>query len=406
MRSYQITSVLRSVFIIGLFMCSFLSAQNSGLKKTVTDSNTGITFNNFRTDKTEAVFFQVLKPVEFLYDAPANNAEPVYSLSAGMFVEVIEDSRKGNYMQARVLDKFNGVIEGWIRISALKKDRYYAASYSEIKNIPENGKRSEMKINPHWIRQNTVNVFSDSTLSGNIEAVLSKGDLVYVLKFSNEICRIGFEEEEGVFKKGYVVKKGLSEFAVISDALTDTDSLYSRFNGAVLRNDLDKSGFVSYSGIAFKGLKTEEFTEDKVCREISPDSILYRYSRSSDPMNRSKHIEVRNEEEKRKIAMFRFLPDEKMITSRDTVECSVVEIVAVPKSASIITQDIEQATITNTIHKIYITRLEKFEMDLVFHREVYEFTWSYSKDLTEDKITDTSTETEKIIKRLIAFRKH
>jgi hypothetical protein len=104
--------------------------------------------------------------------------------------------------------------------------------------------------------------------------------------------------------------------------------------------------------------------------------------------------------------MYRFLPDENIITSSDTVKCRVLELISTPRSSSISVGGIEESSFTNTITKLYITTLEKFGMDIVFQRESEEYTFRYKKDSSSGRIFDTRTDTEKVIKRLVAFRKH
>jgi hypothetical protein len=104
--------------------------------------------------------------------------------------------------------------------------------------------------------------------------------------------------------------------------------------------------------------------------------------------------------------MFRFLPDEEIITTRDTVKCAVIEYVSVPKSAKIAVGGTEESSVTNSVTKLYLTKVEKDNFYVVFQRETSEYRWTYSRNIDSGELLKSKTDTEKIIKRLIAFRKH
>ncbi len=401
---------MKNLIIIKLTVLCILSftpiilSQEPGMRKSFSDEITGRTFNNFRTDSTEVLFYQVFIQDEFLYDEPKNNAEAVYTLDSGTFVEVAEETG-GSFIKIKALDKFHGIIEGWVRSNALKKEKYYAKPFGGSKKSSDTS-ISDLRKNPHWIRSGSAIVYSDSSRSAAL-AILKAGDPVFVKEFITEdYYPVYFKNGEGGLSEGFINTADISEYALIPNASTDIDELYKIYNPILIRNDLDKAGFISFKGISFKNKDVTEFTEDKVCKERSADTLSFRYSLSSNIHDIKKRTEIRNRPEKPSIAMYRFLPDENILTSRDTVKCRVIEIASVPRIAKITVGGIEESSVTNMISKLYITTLDNFGMDIVFHKEVEEFTFSYKKDISNGKIFDTKTDTEKVIKRLIAFRKH
>lgn len=395
------------ILAIMLFICfPGFGQQTSGLRKSLTDDRSGQTYNNFRSDSTEAVFYQILKPDEFMYDEPKNNAEAVYTLDAETFVESVEEADGGKFIKIKVLDKLHGIVEGWIRSSSLKEEKYYGISYAKYKLLSKNAD-FDKKINPHWIKERFQIVYFDSTLSGEASGTLNKGDIVFVEKFnSDSIAPVHFLDKAGRLTKGFIRKNSLSELALMNEASGDLETLFKKYDPVLLRNDIDKAAFISYNGINFFNKEAKEFTEDKLCKEISADTLSYRYTISSNMNDIKKRTDVRKKINKTDIAMYRFLPDENIITSRDTVKCAVLEYVSVPKSAKISVNGMEESSISNSITKILITRLEKFNMDIVFQRETTLYEWTYTKNISSGEIVKTNTNTEKIVKRMIAFRKH
>jgi len=396
----------KTLILLTLTLLCEIFPQSTGMKKSLADDKTGQTYNNFRTDSTEAVFYQVLKSGEFMYREPKNNADAVYTLDAEMFVESAGQSEGDSFTKIRVLDKFHGVVEGWVRQSVLSDSKFFGRSFKESKKKIKS-EEFDKKINPHWIKNEIQVVYLDSTLSGTAAATLKKGDLVFVEKIIAEnITPVFYTNKEGGLSRGFINKDSVSEFAIIENASADLDPLFKKYDPVLLRNDLDKAGFISYSGINFYNRDAKEFTEDKLCREKSPDTLSYRYTISSNIDNIKKKIDVRNKFEKTGIAMYRFLPDENIITRRDTVKCKVLEYVSIPKSAKIVVGGIEESSVANTITKLYITHLDNFDMDIIFHRETTEYEWLHSKNIQTGKTVKSNTNIEKIVKRMIAFRKH
>ncbi|HQO09330.1 MAG TPA: hypothetical protein PLP37_04400 [Clostridiales bacterium] len=381
-----------------------LISQSAGIKKTLFDDKTGQTYNNFRSDSTESVFYQVQKPEEFLYAEPKYNSDPVYTLDEDMFLEYAGEKESEDFLKVKVFDKLSGIITGWVRTSALKKEKFFARSFeSYVKSPPPAD--FEKKKNPHWIKNDLQPVYADSSMQGSATAVLKKGDLVYLDLADGSNSKIYFTND-GTLSTGFVKKDQLSELAILPEASNDLVSLFKRYDPVLLRNDIDKAAFISYNGINFINKEAKEFTEDKICKEKSADTLSYRYSISSNINDIKRKTDVRKNYDKTGIAMYRFLPDKDIITKADTVKCKVLEFVSVPKSAKITIGDTEESTVENTITKLYITHIDKFDMDIVFQKEAVDYEWTYSKDTKSGKITRSDTKTERIVKRMIAFRKH
>ena len=395
---------LRLMMLVVFLMTVSAFCQNTGLRKSVVDDRTGQTYNNFRSDSTQVLFYQVLVQNDFLYDAPKNNAEAVYTLDSDMFVQIVEEG--GSFVRIKILDKFHGIIEGWVRSGTLRKDKYYGKPFSELKEKPAVSD-IELKKNPHWIRSSSAVVFADSAATVPA-AVLNTGDLVFVTDLSGkDTCPVSYKTQPAKTASGFVKKTDLSEIAILGEgASTDISALYELFDPIVLKNDLDRSGFISYKGILFKNKDVNEFTEDKVCREQSADTLTYRYSLSSANQDIRKSTEVRGKSELNLFSMYRLLPDEDIVTSRDTVKCKVIETLSAPRIARIVVSGIEESEITNAITRIHVTYIEKHEMSVVFQKETDIYTFRYKKDTSNGKIFDTDTDVEKTVKRMVAFRKH
>jgi len=394
------------ILLIFILFCEVFPQSTGGMRKSLADDKTGQTYNNFRTDSTEAVFYQVLKSGEFMYREPKNNADAVYTLDADMFVEYAGQFEGDNFMKIRVLDKFHGIIEGWVRPSVLNDSKYFGRPFKESKNNIR-PKEFDKKINPHWIKNEIQVVYIDSSLSGTAAATLKKGDLVFVENMTAENnFPVYYANKEGGFSRGFINKESVSEFAIIENASADLDLLFKKYDPVLLKNDIDKAAFISYSGINFYNRDAKEFTEDKLCREKTPDTLSYRYTISSNIDKIKKIVAVKNKFEKTGIAMYRFLPDENVITRRDTVKCHVLEYVSVPKSAKIVAGGVEEVSVANTITKLYISHLDNFNMDIVFHRETTAYEWLYSKNIQTGETVKSNTNIEKVVKRMVAFRKH
>ncbi|MDD3043976.1 MAG: hypothetical protein PHF33_00765 [Candidatus Delongbacteria bacterium] len=400
-------TVNRTIFFLAFSITSLffqLFCQDTGLRKSIVDDRTGQTYNNFRSDSTQVLFYQVLVQNDFLYDAPKNNAEAVYTLDSDMFVQIVEDG--GSFIRIKILDKFHGIIEGWVRSGTLRKIKYYGRPFGE-KNEKPAGSDIDLKKNPHWIMSASAAVYADS--SAAVPAgILTTGDLVFVTDLSaGDVCPVHYKGSEGTMNSGFVKKADLSEIALLGgEASTDIKALYDIFNPIILKYDLDRSGFISFKGISFKNKDVNEFTEDRLCKEQSEDTLKYRYSVSSNIHDIKKVTAVRNSEDNLQISMYRFLPDENILTSRDTIKCRVVETASVPRIARIIVEGIEESEIRNSITKIHITYIEKEKMHIVFQRETDTYIYRYRKDISSGLIFDTHTDIEKTVKRMVAFRKH
>ena len=284
--------------------------------------------------------------------------------------------------------------------------KFYGSSFKVSEDKSIRSQQIDLKKNPHWVKNENEPVFSDSTLTGDPSGFLNKGRILFVKEFTPGYYSAYYEGEEGILLEGYVRPESCSELAIIPESSTDTEKLFEKFNKVILKNDFDRSGFVSYSGIKFSGKIREEFTEDKVCREITEDSLLFRYSSGNALIAPKKHYEIRSGKTEPGIVMYRFLPDERIITTMDTIFCSVVEYVGTPKVAKISVGDTEEASVTNTISKVFLTKIEKYDMFVVFHRETSVYEWTYSKNIPNGNLLESDTKIERSVKRLTAFRKH
>lgn len=384
----------------------FAFGQQIGMKKSLTDDRSGQTYNNFRTDSTEVVFYQVLKPDEFIYDEPKNNAEAIYTLDAGTFVESVQETDGGDFIKIRVFDKFHGIVEGWVRSTTLRDGKYFGRSYTQRKKIPM-VQDIDKKKNPRWIKTDVQVIWLDSTLAGTAAGTAKKGDIVFAEKVNNDsIVPVYFSNKEGGLIRGFIGKNSLSELVIIENASNDFEALFKKYDPVLLRNDVDKASFISFNGINFQNKDAKEFTEDKLCREISADTLSYRYTISSNLNDIKKRTDVKKKYDKANIAMYRFLPDQDLITTRDTVKCAVLEYASAPKSARILVNGMEESSVSNTIYKLFITHLEKFNMDIVFQKETTMYECTYVRNVSTNEIVRSDTNTEKIVKRMIAFRKH
>jgi len=153
-------------------------------------------------------------------------------------------------------------------------------------------------------------------------------------------------------------------------------------------------------------LLKKNINEDKVCRDVGNDSLLYKFTFTNGAKNIIKQYENKLKPSKHDFAMFRILPNEKIFTRADTIDCKVIEIVHRPKTASIALNNIEETEITNKISKFYISHIDKFDMDIVFQKETDEYYWSYKKNQKTNKYIEYKYRPNTIFQRVVAFRKY
>ncbi|MDA3838063.1 MAG: hypothetical protein PF574_03670 [Candidatus Delongbacteria bacterium] len=401
-----------SIILLSIAFVSIVYSQEAKLMKSIVDTKTGITFNNFRTDSLETIFYKVKIDNGLVYDSPKNNAELKYSLNINSIVEYLELGPKKKFVKIRLIDSPSNVVEGWVRKKTISRMKYYGRSFlsftqdsSEKNNIDNN------LIDPRWIKTSDSKVFLEENLSGNEVTILAKGDLVFVdslfvNSLFNDTAKIKYRNNEGGFITGFIKSEVLSTFAMIDNPKTDFDVLLKDINPLVFMYNLNKSGFISYSGLLISNDLKKNINEDKVCREIGADSLLYKFTFSDDIKNIVKKYESKSNPSRHNFAMFRKLPNKKIITRADTIDCQVIEIVHRPKTASITSNNIEKTDITNKISKFYVHHLDKFDMDIVFQKETNEYHWSYKKNLENGEYIEHKYKPTKIIQRVIAFRKH
>ncbi|NOR45696.1 MAG: hypothetical protein GQ534_08945 [Candidatus Delongbacteria bacterium] len=394
------------VLLVAVFF-SMGHSQETKLMKSIVDSQTGITFNSFRSDSLETTFYEVKIDNGLVYDSPKNNAELVYSLNINSIVEYLELGPNKKFVKVRLIDAPANIVEGWVRKKTLSRMKYYGRSFASFTedSSEKSGIESNL-IDPRWVKTSNSKVFLDESFSGNVATILSKGDVVFVDSLLNNIAKIKYQNNDGGFTIGFIENEALSPLAMIDDPRTDFDVLLKEIDPLVFMYNLNKSGFISYSGLLISNNLKNNINEDKVCREIGTDSLLYKFTFSDDIKDVIKKYESKSNPSKHNFAMYRKLPNEKIITRADTIDCQVIEIVHRPRTASITLKNIEETDIFNKISKFYIHHLDKFNMDIVFQKETNEYHWTYKKNLESGKYIESKYKTTKIIQRVIAFRKY
>ena len=393
------------IFITALFSNMF--SQEIGLRKSLVDDKTGITYNNFRTDTAETIFYEVKLDKSLVYDFPKKNAELIYSLNVNSLVEYLELGPQKNFIKIRILDKGTDIVEGWVRKKALSKMKYFGRPFLAF--AKEKIDKYEIVNNlkdPHWVKGFDQKAFSNKELSGSEVVVLNKGDVVFIDSLFNNAARVKFEKAEGIYISCYVDKEILTPLAIIDNAKTDLDELFKDIDPLVFMYGFNKSGFISYSGLSISNSFRTNFNEDKVCREIGKDSLMYKFTFGDDINSIVKKYENKLKPSKHNFAMYRRLPNETIITRSDTLDCKVIEIVHTPKSASITSNNIEKLEVINKISKFFIYRIDNLDMDMVFQKETDEYFWSYEKNIKNGSYIDQKYKPTKVIQRVIAFRKY
>ena len=403
------TSYSKYLFCFILIMALFLNifSQEIGLRKSLVDDKTGITYNNFRTDPTETIFYEVKLDKSLVYDSPKNNAELMYLLNVNTLVEYLELGPRKNFIKIRILDKGTDIVEGWVRKKSLSKMKYFGRSFLAFakEKIDKNEILNNLK-DPRWIKGSNQKAFSNKELSGSEVIVLKKGDIVFIDSLFNNTARVKFEKAEGIYISCYVDKEILTPLAIIDNAKTDLDELFKDIDPLVFMYGLNKSGFISYSGLSISNTLRTNFNEDKVCREIGKDSLMYKFTFSDDINSIVKRYESKLKPSKHNFAMYRRLPNETIITRFDTLDCKVIEIVHTPRSASVTSNNIEKLELTNKISKFFVYHIDNLDMNMVFQKETDEYFWSCEKDLKNGSYIDQKYKPTKVIQRVTAFRKY
>ncbi|MBN2789022.1 MAG: hypothetical protein JXR69_02385 [Candidatus Delongbacteria bacterium] len=402
--SKNLSSVRFYLFI--LLMITNIFSQETGIVKSLVDSKTGITFNTFRSDSTETVFYEVKIDGGLVYDSPKNNAELVYSMDKNSIVEFLEVGPKKNFVKIRLVDTPGNFVEGWVRNNTLSKTKLYGRSFIAFSKESGEKKMIEKLFNPNWINMTGQKLYFGENLQENACIIMNKGDVVYIDSLANGIAKVKYLKSGGVYSTGYIKTEALSSLAVIDSSRTDFDDLYNMIDPLVLAHDLNKSGFISFTGMIISDEIQKSINEDKICREVGQDSLMYKFTYSEN-VNDIKKIFIRKSDKPElRYAMYRILPDENIITRADTIKCKVIEIVHTPKSASISLKNIEETEITNEISKFYVHHLDNFDMDIVFQKETNEYFWAYKKDLATGEYLEKNYKPTKVVKRVTAFKKY
>lgn len=407
--------------ILNLFFFSGdLCSQNSnsnGLRKTVFDEKSKISYNNFRTDSSEVIFYMIKVDNDLMYEKANKNSEVIYSLSSYTFVEFIKKSKSKKFYKVRIYDSKYDFIEGWVRKKTLKREKYYGVSLKIKTKEKEEKKRiikiiSENEISPYWVRVKEVDLKANDNLTGENLKTLKTGDQVFVtnIDISTKIASVNVKDGKGIYLKGFLNVSDISEILLV-DGRTDFENLFKDYDQSLLENDIITDAFLSYKTIKIKGTFKEKFIEDKRCRiknnDNTSDSLAYKSSHSN---NKYKFIETfatLGEMKNRLYSMYRFLPDEKIIMSNETLDCKVIELVYKPKISSIELGGIKEGKILNKKAKIYIhTSKELGNLQVVVHRQDDIFEWSYKYNLSKDEYIKNIYDKTVIIKRMVAFKKY
>ena len=395
----------------------FSQNTTSDLRKTVYDEDSKISYNNFRTDSSEVVFYMVKVDKDLMYKKPNKNSEVIFSLKSFSFVEFIKKSKSKKYYKVRIFDSSYDFVEGWVRKKTLKNERYYGLSLK----IDEEDKKdkeqvlkviSENEISPYWVKANSLNVFANNNLTGEILKQLKIGDQVFVsnVDINSGVASINIKETKGVYLKGFVAVNEISEI-LLFEGKTDFENLFKMFDQSLLENDIISNSFLSYKIIKIKGTYKEKIIEDKRCRvlneDTSADSLAYKATLSN---NKYKFIETNSTIGNMKnnlYSMYRILPKEKIFMSNDTLDCDVIEIVYKPRASSIELGGVKEGKILNKKAKLYIHKSKELDnLQVVIQRKEDIFEWSYKYNLDEDEYIKNIYDKTVKIKRMVAFKKY
>ena len=411
------------LFIITLSLFSqvnLISQENNvtGLRKTAFDEESKISYNNFRSDPSEVIFYMVKVDNDLMYKKANKNSEVVYSLNSYSFVEFIKRSKSKKYVKVRIYDKNFEFIEGWVRKKTLKKEKFYGSSLKLLTKNKEKKKElikiiSEHEISPYWVKKDNTNLFANNNLTGNIIKTFKTGDQIFVsnIDIQTGIASVNFKEAKGIYLKGFVGVRDISEVLLI-DGKTDFGNLFKEFDQSLIENDIIRESFISYKIIKIKGTLKEQIIEDKRCRFVnedddSGDSLAYKSSLSNNKYKFNEVFTTLGNMKNRLYSMYRFLPDEKIFMSNDTLNCKVLEIVYKPRVSSIELSGVKEGKILNKKAILYIhTSKELDDLQIVIQRKVEVFEWTYKYDLSNSKYIKNIYDKTVKMKRMVAFRKY
>ena len=418
----QLFNILLFIFLF-LTLQPFLFSQepttvtNNGLRKTVLDDESKIAYNNFRSDSTDAIFYMVKIDNDLMYEKANKNSEVIYSLVNYSFVEFLKTSKTKKFLKVRIYDKKYDFIEGWVRKKSLKKEKYYGRSLKKISKDKKNEEQlskkiSENEISPYWVKKDNSILFSNDNLTGNVIKTLKIGDQIFVsdIDTNTGIASVNIKDGKGVYLKGFINVTNISEILLI-DGRTDFENLFKEFDQSLLENDIIRNSFISYKIIKLKGSLKEKIIEDKRCKilnnEDDADSLAYKSSLSNNKYKFNEVYATLGNMKNKLYSMYRFLPDEKIIMSNDTLNCKVIELVYKPRVSSIELGGIKEGKILNKIAKLYIHTSEELDnLQIVIQRKTEVFEWSYQYDLENSKYLKNIYDKTVKMKRMVAFKRY
>jgi len=189
-------AVFLLVYLLSNIFISSLFGQDRGtlkgnkiteneLKKTAFDDESKKSYNNFRSDSTEVIFYMVKIDKDLMYKKPKKNSEVIYSLKSFTFVEFIKKSKSRKYYKVRIYDTSYDYIEGWVRSKTLKKEKYFGMSLKANAKDEKNKEQllevvKENEISPYWVKGNNLKLFANDNLTGAVLRELNIGDQVFV----------------------------------------------------------------------------------------------------------------------------------------------------------------------------------------------------------------------------------
>lgn len=390
------------LFLLTCLLQLFSKETNPGFIKNVTDPSNGRIYSNIRSDSLNRSFYEVIFDRDLLYEKPDKNSEITGYLSKNSLVELLEKGDDDKFYKIRMQNESGSLKEGWSRRKSLSKDKYYGRSL--ITKVDSVMRKQllfslENEINPQWILEDNTVVYADSGQTVSL-IVMQTGNQVFVHSIYGEIAKICYKISKFKYQFGYIKSKSLSPFALIKGD-SKIETLLEDFDLGVLENDLVKSGFVNYLTLETSDDYREEFVEDKLCRERKNDTVSYKRSFSNNLKKIDKFFTVKGRKNGHNFAFFRYLPDEKVRIGLDSLLCKVVELVYKPKTALITVDGIEAGSINNQTCRLTIFHLDKFNTDIVFHRQDDFYNWKFKWSKKENRYLEKSYKNLTRNKRLV-----
>lgn len=376
------------ISLIFLWVAIFeISAQSSpGFIKSVTDPLNGRVYSNIKSDSLNTLFYEVVYDRDLLFETPEKNAEVKGYLSKFSLVEYLKKDDDEKFVKIRMQNESGSLVEGWSRRKSLSKEKYYGRSLNlkpdtlrqqQLANI------SLMEVNPQWILEDETIVYADSALTVPLNK-LSTGKMVFVHELYNEYARICLKQGSNNYQFGFVKNRFLSPFALIKGDGA-VENLLADFDAGVLENDLIKAGFVNYLILESSDGSRDEFVEDKLCREQKGDTVSYKQGFSNNQKKINKFFTVKGRKAETNFAFYRYLPSEKVKMGLDSIDCKVVELVYKPKTAFVSIDGVDDGFIENQVSRLMIFHLDKFDTDVVFHRQDDFYNWKFKWNKKEKK---------------------